>query len=147
MTYQPQNTLEASLHKLTHTGNLATNDYFTVTSDVSGITGESISGVSVTLPPGCYAIYASIGCDRAGGFDDLLFYQIELDGSLIGSKGAADCFDAGTNPDTVYLCVDQAVATFEVQKSVTLKIKCTSCTASTWTQNTDYSYLLIQRAA
>ena len=143
MTYQPQNTLEASLHKLTHTGNLATNDYFTVTSDVSGITGESISGVTVTLPSGCYAVYASIGCDRAGGFSDLLFYQIELDGTLIGSKGAADC----SNGSTVFLCVDQAVATFEVQKSVSLKIKCTSCTSSTWTQNTDYSYLLIQRSA
>lgn len=147
MTYQPQTVLEASLHKLTHTGNLATNDYFTVTSDVSGITGESISGVSVTLPPGCYAVYASIGCDRAGGFSDKLFYQIELDGSLIGSTGAADCFDANPEPDIAYLCVDQAVAAFEVQKSVTLKVKCTECTASTWTQNTDYSYLLIKRSA
>lgn len=147
MTYQPQNTLEASLHKLSHTGNLATNDYFSVAIDVSGITGESISGTSVTLPPGCYAVYASIGCDRANGFHDHLFYQVEVDGSLIGTKGAADCSDLSTNPDTVYLCVDQAVATFEVQKTITLKIKCTSCSSSAWTQNKDYSYLLIQRAA
>lgn len=147
MTYQPQSILEASLHKMTHTGNLATNDYFTITSDVSGITGESISGVSITLPYGCYAVYASIGCDRAGGFSDSLFYQWELDGTLIGCIGAADCHDALSTPNLDYLEVDQAVATFEVSKTVTLKVKCTSCTASTWTSNTDYTYVLIQRRA
>jgi len=143
MTYQPKQSVSVALLKITWSSNLATNDYVSFTSVVNNISGLSISTTDISLPVGCYSVEASFGADRTNGFTDDLFYRLELGGSLVGNIGAADCSNASNN----FMNVDQAVTTFELRTSDTLKIKCTSCTASAWTANTDYSYVLIRRAS
>lgn len=141
MTYQPNfSSVEASQLTLSATGNLAANDYFTLTADHTGITGQSISGSSLTLPQGAYLVTASLGLDRTV-FSDFLRYQIEVDGSLVGSVGRMD-----SSGDGYAMNVDQAVASFELTANTNVKIKVTACTASAWTTQSTYSYLTVIRA-
>jgi hypothetical protein len=142
MTYQPPQTVSVALLKITWSSNLATNDYVSFTSEVNNISGLSISTTDISLPAGCYSVEASFGADRTNGFSDELFFQIEVGGVLAGNIGAADCSSASNT----FVNVDQAVTTFELRSADTLKIQCTSCTASAWTANADYSYVLIRRA-
>jgi len=143
MTYQPTQAVSLALLKVSWSSNLATNDYLSFTAEVNNISKLSISTDTISLPPGCYSVEASIGADRTNGFTDELFYRLELGGSLIGNIGSADC----ANASNTFLTVDQAVATFEIRETSNVKIKCTSCTASAWTSNADCSYVLIRRAS
>lgn len=140
MTYQPNfSNVEASQLTLSATGNLATNDYFTLTADHTGITGQSISADTLTLPKGAYLVNASVGLDRTS-FNNIFEYQIEVNGSLVGSVGRVD---NGLHGD---MNVDQAVASFELTASTDIKIKVTDCTSSAWTTQSAYSYLTVIRA-
>ena len=143
MTYKPhQKNVEVSLLKLGASGTIATGDYFTITSEVAGITGQSISGGNaLSLPPGHYLIEAGAGLDRTAHANHLT-YRCEVGGTLEGTTGAMDSSDAS------YLSfnVDQAGCATSQDATWTLKIKVMSCTASAWTAQSDYSYLLITRA-
>ena len=141
MTYQPPGQCSIALLKIDWTSTLASNDYFSFSIDVNNINNLSVSTTSISLPPGCYSVEASFGGNRTNGFVDDLFYQQELEGVLIGNIGAADC----SNSSNEYMNVDQAVSSFEIRKTSTLKLKCTNCTSSAWTSSSDYSYLLIRQ--
>ena len=141
MTYQPkQKNIEVSMLKLSTSGTIAANDYFDLTSDVAGITGQSISGGnSLSLPAGHYLIEAGPGLDRTA-YTNFLEYRCEVNGTLEGTTGAMDSDSAN-----ISFCVDQAGLATSQTSTWTLKVKVTGCTASAWTSQVDYSYLLVTR--
>ena len=143
MTYQPnQTTTQVSLLKLSWTSNLAQDDYLTLNSSVAGISGQSVSGSTITLPAGHYLFEAGVGADRTD-YADRLEYRFEVDGSLVGTTGAMDCLSTSFTSFNV----DQAGATHSALASFNLKVKAVVCTANVWTAQSDYSYLLITRVS
>jgi hypothetical protein len=140
MTYQPNfQGAEISLLKLSHASTLTTNDYLTLNSSVAGITNESISGDTITLPEGHYLINVSLGLDRTL-YSNNCEYRIEVDGILTGSTGFMDTTTAPRSMN-----VDQAIATFYLSSAGDIKIKITNATAAAWTTQLNYSYLYIIR--
>ena len=143
MTYKPpQKRTEVSLLKLDASGTIATGDYLNLTSDIAGITGQTITGGNtLNLPAGHYLIEASLGLNRTA-YSNTLTYKCEVDGILKGTTGAMDSTDSN-NPS---FTIDQAGCATSQDDSWSLKIKVISCTTSAWTAQSDYSYLLITRA-
>lgn len=142
MSYKPlQKTTEVSLLKLNASATIATGDYLNLTSDVAGIAGQTISGGNtLNLPAGHYLVEVSCGLDRTA-YSDFLTYRCEVNGALEGTLGAMDSTGSGNYSFTV----DQAGCATSQDATWTLKIKVVSCTASAWTAQSDYSYLLITR--
>ena len=142
MSYKPlQKTTEVSLLKLGAAGTIAAGDYLDLTSDVAGITGQSLSGGNtLNLPAGHYLIEVSCGLDRTV-YSDYLTYRCEVNGVLEGTLGAMDSTDSGNYSFTV----DQAGCATSQEGFWSLKIKIINCTASAWTSQSDYSYLIITR--
>mgnify|MGYP003340778173 CR=1 FL=1 len=138
MTYIGKSSISTALFNFTFTGNPATNDYMTLNTLENNISGASISGTSLTLPPGGYLLQACIGADRTSG-SNAMDWRIEQDSTLIGSVGSMD------NSVNDRQGVDQCVAQFESGSSSTVKIKVTSATSSAWTISQNYSYLLVIR--
>jgi hypothetical protein len=142
MSYKPpQKATEVSLLKLGASGIIAAGDYLDLTSDVAGITGQTLSGGNtLNLPAGHYLIEVSCGLDRTV-YSDFLTYRCEVNGVLEGTLGAMDSTDSGNYSFTV----DQAGCATSQDDSWSLKIKVVSCTANAWTAQDAYSYLIITR--
>lgn len=142
MSYKPpQKTTEVSLLKLSASGAIATGDYLDFTSDVAGITGQTIvGGNTLSLPAGHYLIEASLGLDRTS-YSDVLTYRFEINGILEGTTGAMDSTDT-TNAS---FTIDQAGCATSQDDFWSLKVKIVNCTASAWTSQSSYSYLIITR--
>lgn len=139
MSYMGNSKIELGLFNFTHSGNLAANDYLTLNTLENNISSSSVTSQTLNLPPGSYLIQTCVAADRTT-ISDFMSWQIEKDGTLLGSTGT---MDDNTNARQG---VDIAVCEFFDSTSSSIKIKITTCTASAWTANQSYGYLLIIRS-
>ena len=84
-------------------------------------------------------IQSCVGADRTL-ISDEMSWRIEKDGTLTGSTGS---MDDSTNARQG---VDIAVCEYDDSTTSAVKIKITVCTATSWTINQNYGYLLVIRS-
>ena len=141
MSYPGFPSVEIGYFNFTFTGNIATNDYININAVDNDITGSSITGSNtLNLPAGDYLIKAYVGASRTSASDTFTF-RIESDGTLVGATGAQI-----TMATTREQPSDHAYAQISKTASNTIKIKVVACTATAWTVDQDFSYLLIIRS-
>ena len=130
--------VELSDFSLSHTGYFNTNDYMSFTTRNNNTTGLSISGTSMTLPPGNYLIKAMLSGNNTNKTDDFT-YRLELNNTLVGSTGQTET--ATSNK----IASDHVGFAFSIYESSVLKLKVVSATSNVWTALTDYSYIIVLR--
>ena len=141
MSYVGYPSVEIGYFDFTFTGNISTNDYININAVDNDISGSSITGSNtLNLPAGDYLIKAYVGASRTNPSDTFTF-QIESDSSLVGAIGAQI-----TMATTREQPSDHAYAQISKTSSNSIKIKVISCTATSWTVDQDYGYLLIIRS-
>lgn len=141
MSYPGSPSVEIGYFDFTFSGNIATNDYININAVDNDITGSSITGSNtLNLPEGDYLIKAYVGATRTSASDTFTF-QVESDGSLVGAIGSQ--ISMGTNREQPS---DHAYAQISKTASNSIKIKVVSCTATAWTVDQDFSYLLVIRS-
>lgn len=141
MSYAGFPTVEIGYFSFNFTGNIATNDYINISAVKNDISSSSITGSNtLNLPEGDYLIKAYVGASRTNPSDTFNF-QIESDSSLIGAIGGQITMSTTREQPS-----DHAYAQISKTTSSTIKIKVISCTASAWTVDTDYGYLLVIRS-
>ena len=139
MTYKGKLNAEIATFTVASGTSVATNSYVNFIARTNNITGASVSTNTITLPPGCYLVRGVIGGAKSA-ISDVLRYQFELDGTLVGALGGLD-----TSYKTT---VDDAKAQFSITaNSGSLKFKVIlESSYSNWTIDPDYSYILIMRS-
>lgn len=141
MSYAGFPSVEIGYFNFTFTGNIAANDYININAVDNDITGSSItSSNTLNLPSGDYLIKAYVGATRTLA-TDVFTFRVESDGTLVGATGAQITM-ATTREQTS----DHAYAQISKTASNTVKIKVVSCTATSWTIDQDYGYLLVIRS-
>lgn len=87
LAYSDKKQMTVMLGDLSYVGSLALSSYVTmnVINDEISTTGSGTDTISLGV--GHYLISATMGIDCADGSSDLVDFQIEIDGTLIGSKG------------------------------------------------------------
>ena len=141
MTYRGDLDLSVELADLeiSYSGNFATKDYMNFSVRNNNITGLSVSGDTISFPAGSFLVKAMIGADRTLASDDFT-YQLELDGSLVGNLGQTETSSSQKTG------VDHVAFAFDLESTGSLKLKIVSATASSWTVNSAYCYVLIIRS-
>lgn len=139
MTYKGKLRAEIATFTVASGTTVSTNSYVNFSARTNNITGSSISSDTITLPSGSYLLRGVIGGSKSA-VADVLRYQFELDGSLVGAIGGLN-----TSYKTT---VDDAKAQFSITaNSGSLKFKVILESSSTnWTINPDYSYILLIRS-
>ena len=144
MSYSGSPQVEIGLFKFTFSGNLSTNDYVNITAEDNNISSSSITGSNtLNLPAGDYLLKCFVGASRTSG-SDVLEFQIENDGSLVGIEGSHLSTNV-VNSD-YETTSDHAYAQISKTASNTIKVKVTNCTSSSWTVDSNYSYFLVIRS-
>ena len=126
-------------------GTPAAGDYFTLTDGAVNnlaITGSGTSTLS--FPPGTYLFRVTIGGERSSASEtntDYMYYQIEVDGSLVGSQSGWDRYQS-SNSQRVSSNLAEAVFTITTTKNV--RVKCTAASGSSFTLDSNYGGVMIR---
>lgn len=130
--------LLVAIGSISHTGALALNDYMTLTLDHDELSITGSGGTTLTLGEGHYLASAILGADATNAASDLVDFQLEVDGVLLGAKG-------GRQP-VGKVGSDAAECVFTVPKASTsdLRLKITAVGGSV-TVLSDYSQVYIRK--
>ena len=138
MTYKGKLRAEIATFTVASGTTVSTNSYVNFNARTNNITGSSISSDTITLPSGSYLVRGVIGGTKSA-IADVLRYQFELDGSLVGAIGGLN-----TSYKTT---VDDAKAQFSITaNSGSLKFKVVLHSSNHWAIDPDYSYILLIRS-
>ena len=123
----------------------AAGDYFTLT--VGGVNNLSITGSgtsTLSFPAGTYLMRATVGGERSTVSrtnTDYLYYQIEVGGSLVGSRSGWDRYQNSTNQR---VSSNVAEAVFTLTSATNIRLKCTEASGSSFTLDSNFSGVMIR---
>jgi len=123
----------------------AAGDYFTLT--VGGVNNLSITGSgtsTLSFPAGTYLFRAIIGGERstaAVNNTDYIYYQIEVDGSLVGNESGWDRYENSSNQR---VSSNVAEAVFTITSATNVRVKCVAASGSSFTLNSTLSGAMVR---
>lgn len=129
-----------AIGSISHTGAVSVGDYMTLTLDHDELSATESGGTTLILGAGHYLASAILGADATNAASDLVDFQLEVDGVLVGAKG-------GRQP-VGKVGSDAAECVFTVPEASTgdLRLKITAVSGSV-TVLADYSQIYIRKVA
>lgn len=79
--------LLVAIGSISHTGAVAVGDYMTLSLDHDELSATGSGSTTLTLGAGHYLASAVLGADATNAASDLVDFQLEVDGVLLGAKG------------------------------------------------------------
>ena len=123
----------------------ASGDYFTLTTGSVNNLSISGSGTStLSFPAGTYLFRVNIGGLRSTAVEtntDFIYYQIELDGTLIGNQSGWDRYQDSSNKR---ISSNIAEAVFTITGSTNVRVKCTNASGSSFTLDSNLSGAVVR---
>ena len=123
----------------------AEGDYFTLTAgnvNNLSITGSGTSTLS--FPAGTYLFRATIGGNRSSATEsntDYMYYQIEVDGSLVGNKSGWCRYQSSTHQR---ITSNVAEAVFTLSTTTNVRVKCIQASGTAYTIDSNLSGVMIR---
>jgi hypothetical protein len=131
-------TAQIGHYSASFSGNTSLGSLMTFTTLFSNISSSSVSGSSLTLPPGHYLLKASLGINNSNSIANYANYAWEIDGSTVGQEGSS------TQDNKVGIDPCHALLTVKSGDTATVKIKITS-KGGTTSINSDFSSIFVTK--
>lgn len=129
-----------AIGSISHTGAVAVGDYMTLSLDHDELSATGSGSTTLTLGAGHYLASAVLGADATNAASDLVDFQLEVDGVLLGAKG-------GRQPvGKVGSDAAECVFSVPVASTSALRLKITAVGGSV-TVLSNYSQLYIRKVA